>query len=83
MRVLSRDEQKRLAVYLLDGTDFCKFGVLLMLFTGLRIGELCALRWSDVNIKEKVISVSASAFGRGVRRTPAPLKPFERRVLWI
>lgn len=60
MRVLSRDEQKRLAVYLLDGTDFCKFGVLLMLFTGLRIGELCALRWSDVNIKEKVISVSAT-----------------------
>ena len=59
MRVLSRDEQKRLAVYLLDGTDFCKFGVLLMLFTGLRIGELCALRWSDVNIKEKVILVSA------------------------
>lgn len=60
MHVLSRDEQKRLAVYLLDGTDFCKFGVLLMLFTGLRIGELCALRWSDVNIKEKVISVSAN-----------------------
>ena len=29
MRVLSRDEQKWLAVYLLDGTDFCKFGVLL------------------------------------------------------
>ena len=58
--MLSRDEQKRLAVYLLDGTDFCKFGVLLMLFTGLRIGELCALRWSDVNIKEKVISVSAT-----------------------
>ena len=56
----SRDEQKRLAVYLLDGTDFCKFGVLLMLFTGLRIGELCALRWSDVNIKEKVILVSAT-----------------------
>lgn len=60
MRVLSRDEQKRLAVYLLDGTDFCKFGVLLMLFTGLRIDELCALRWSDVNIKEKVVSVSAT-----------------------
>ena len=28
-------------------------------------------------------SVSASAFGRGVRRTPAPLKPFERRNSWI
>lgn len=60
MRVLSRDEQKRFALYLLDDADSCKFGVLLMLFTGLRIGELCALRWADVNIKEKVISVSAT-----------------------
>ena len=60
MRVLSRDEQKRFALYLLDDADSCKFGVLLMLFTGLRIGELCALRRSDINIKEKVISVSAT-----------------------
>ena len=59
-RVLSRDEQKRFAVYLLENTDFCKFGVLLMLFTGLRIGELCALRWADVNTEENFISVSAT-----------------------
>ena len=60
MRVLSRDEQKRFALYLLDDADSCKFGVLLMLFTGLRIGELCALRRSAINRKEKVISVSAT-----------------------
>ncbi len=60
MRVLSRDEQKRFVKYLLDDTDACKFGVLLMLFTGLRIGEMCALKWEDVDTEENTVSVSAA-----------------------
>lgn len=60
MRVLSRSEQERFAMYLLHDTDLCKFGVLLMLFTGIRIGELCALKWADINTREKTISVSAT-----------------------
>ena len=40
MRVLSRQEQQRLVDYLLTDMDACKFGVLLTLFTGLRIAEL-------------------------------------------
>lgn len=48
MRVLSQAEQCRLENYLLEGIDVYKFGVLLTLYTGLRVGELCALRWCDV-----------------------------------
>lgn len=48
MRVLSLEEQRRLAEYLKKDMDIYKFGVLLTLYTGLRVGELCALRWSDV-----------------------------------
>ena len=48
MRVLTIDEQRTLVTYLLDETDNYKFGVLLALYTGLRIGELCALQWSDI-----------------------------------
>lgn len=44
MRVLSCAEQKCLVSYLLADTDTCKFGILLALYTGIRIGELCALR---------------------------------------
>ena len=44
MRVLSRDEQEQFVSFLLEETDKCKFGVLLMLFSGVRIGELCALK---------------------------------------
>ena len=48
MRVLSKPEQGRLEGYLLQEMDIYKFGVLLALYTGLRIGELCALQWKDV-----------------------------------
>ncbi len=34
-----------------------KAGILLTLFGGLKIGELCALRWEDVNLDEGLVSV--------------------------
>ena len=39
MRVLTCEEQKRFTEYLLRDMDPCKFGVLLALLTGLRIGD--------------------------------------------
>lgn len=50
MRVLSQDEQNRLTAYLLDNLDICKLAVLVALYTGLRIGELCGLQWDDIGI---------------------------------
>lgn len=47
-RVLSIAEQNRLTDYLITDIDIFKFGVLLALHTGLRVGELCALQWEDV-----------------------------------
>lgn len=58
MRVLSRDEQERFVKYLLENTDECKFGVLLMLLSGVRIGELCALKWGNINLKEQTIRIT-------------------------
>ena len=48
MRVLSRDEQQRLVRFLLEDTDIYKLGILVALYTGVRIGELCALQWKDI-----------------------------------
>ena len=60
MRVLSREEQTRFVSYLLDDMDTCKFGVLLTLFTGVRIGELCALQWGNISLKEQTIRIDAT-----------------------
>ena len=67
MRVLSREEQARFVSYLLEDMDSCKFGVLLTLFTGIRIGELCALRWSNLSVKEHPYRRHASATARHQR----------------
>lgn len=56
MRVLSREEQQTLVKFLLKDTDIYKLGVLLALYTGIRIGELCALQWKD--IKDGAIKIN-------------------------
>lgn len=60
MRILSRQEQSRFISYLLQDMDACKFGVLLSLLTGLRIGEVCALQWGSISLTDKTISICAT-----------------------
>ena len=57
MRVLSAEEQQKLLAGLLYATDLPKLGVLLCLYTGMRIGEVCALRWENIDFSEGVLSV--------------------------
>ena len=56
MRVLSRSEQQTLIRYTRKNDDCYSFGILFTLFTGVRIGELCALQWDD--IKDNKIHIS-------------------------
>lgn len=57
MRVLSKTEQAQLCKYLLSEPEPCNIGILICLFTGLRVGEICALRWEDVSFSEQTIHV--------------------------
>lgn len=60
MRVLTREEQERFTKYLLNDIDDCKFGTLFTLLTGLRIGEVCALRWRDISFDDGIVYVKAT-----------------------
>ena len=48
MRVLTREEQEQLIWAAQRAPEPAAFGIIFDLFTGLRIGELCALRWKNV-----------------------------------
>lgn len=57
MRILSKTEQEQLCLYLSSNIDPCNIGILICLFTGLRLGEVCALQWNDVSIIDHTIYV--------------------------
>ncbi len=57
MRVLSVTEQDALCRYLRGEKCFLNLGILLSLFTGIRIGELCALKWKNIRLDDGVIYI--------------------------
>lgn len=57
MRVLSSIEEKRLLSVLLTDIDRYKIGVFICLYTGIRIGELCALQSKYVSLTEKTVKI--------------------------
>lgn len=58
LRVLSMAEQELLLEYLRNDPTPINVGILISLFTGIRIGELCALQWKDISFANRTISVS-------------------------
>lgn len=57
MRVLSLYEQQRLCQYLYANLTLCNLGILVCLFTGLRVGEICALKWEDISFEEHTLFI--------------------------
>ena len=72
MRVLSIDEQTALEKFLCCNMDESKLGIYLCLYTGLRIGEICSLKWSDISLGENILTVS---------RTMQRIQTFEAETL--
>lgn len=58
IQILNEKQQERLETYVCSVEDPYKFGVYLCLYTGLRIGELCALQWSDIDCENSTLRVN-------------------------
>lgn len=56
--LLGKNEQVRLQKKLLTAGNLFSAGVLTSLYTGVRIGELCALTWKDIDLNEGVLRVN-------------------------
>lgn len=57
MRILSQAEHTILTEYLIERSSNTDIGILLSLYTGLRVGEVCALKWEDISFRDKCIHV--------------------------
>lgn len=62
MRVLTKEEQKRL-IAALEG-EYYRPMILTYLYTGLRMGEGIPLRWSDIDLVKRTIRVNKKAIVR-------------------
>lgn len=58
IQVFSHKEQSKLEQISNSQEDPLKYGIFLSLYTGLRIGELCALRWEDLDLDNAILSVN-------------------------
>lgn len=56
--VFNQEEQKIIVDAALKEGSYKSFGIILCINCGLRIGELCALKWSDINIRKKILYIS-------------------------
>jgi integrase len=58
IEVLNRSEQRKIMKYIQEHFTFRNLGVYICLSSGMRIGEVCALTWEDVDTDNGVISVN-------------------------
>lgn len=56
--MLTAAQQNLLTNYLLDKASPSNLGIFISAVTGIRIGELCALKWSDIDLEKRIITVT-------------------------
>ena len=75
-------EQKQIEQAILNGKKDKLYGIILCLYSGLRIGELMALGWSDIDLAKGILTVSKSCHdGKGGLVIDDPKTAASRRVI--
>ncbi len=57
MRILTKTEQQILCQFIINNPTPKNIGILICMFTGIRVGEVCALQCEDISIFEKTIHI--------------------------
>ena len=74
LKTFSPTEQQRISFYIWRNPEPCHLGILLSLYTGLRLGEICALKWQDICLEEQYIYVHATMQRLQVKDNPSERK---------
>ncbi len=57
LEVLNKSDHKKFVGYLQENFTFRNLGIYVCISTGMRIGEICGLMWSDIDIANGIIKV--------------------------
>lgn len=58
VRVFSEEDQKKIECFCMNHRDRYSLAIMLGMFTGLRIGEICALQWKDIDFETESLYVN-------------------------
>ncbi len=58
IEVFKDKEKNKIERKCINSDSIKEVGILISLYTGLRIGEICALKWEDINFEDKLIYVT-------------------------
>lgn len=58
LNLLTESQQQQLCRTLMEENSKTSLCVLLSMYTGLRVGEVCALKWSDIDLKKSILTVN-------------------------
>ncbi len=57
IQLLDETEQNTLQQYIAENQNKTTLGIALSMSTGIRIGELCALQWRDIDLEKRILTV--------------------------
>lgn len=80
MEILDIEDHRRLLQHLQEQPSLQNLGIYMSLTTGMRIGEICALKWDDIDLGAGIISVRRTieriyTVETGVRHTELVIGP--------
>ncbi|MCI8373781.1 MAG: site-specific integrase [Lachnospiraceae bacterium] len=57
LNIINRSDQDKLEQYLIKDCTPKNIGILIGLYMGLRIGEICALKWEDIYLEDGIMGI--------------------------
>ena len=87
LQVFNEKEIKKLEKICIKSEDIRDIGILTAIYTGMRIGEICALKWEHIDLNKKLINVKQTLQRVYVEKkktkviiTPPKTKTSERKI---
>lgn len=62
VKVFSHSDYQRLEDYLMKNTTLSKMGIFICMYTGLRIGEICALQWKNIDFEKELLCITQTVY---------------------